>query len=446
MDAEANMDELGFIASSLGLSGAGGKLFEDELNFNLVDVDEDHLNAASSALATYFSSTTKSTDPWFTEQQDGVAKKHREECSKKRRGTNLPLASDNCLTDYPVSHEVVEVELVNDNDNYGAMSNSSDGEMDLPEYDWIKSSPDVNTDSSSSLSPERSGSIDLLDGHVLIKEEIEVEECDLAMDTLANCGHFLADIKDEHSSIQLHNYTSFGGRSVKSNKSSDKNSKSSNSNGSVSPCSSASSSPNARKSGHGSGRGCRGKPITELNLTEEEKRLLSKEGYADFPSGTIPLTKLEEKILRKVRRKIRNKRSAQCSRQRKKEYVEELEKKYEKCTGDNDCLRRELMKLRKENNSLLLKMKNLISGTGNGQTSMKTSFFVLILSFLLILVPFFRPDSFDDKLMSGLTDPEVTSTGRQLLMVPYSSDMDTGYYNSVNDSNETLLNLTASLF
>lgn len=193
----------------------------------------------------------------------------------------------------------------------------------------------------------------------------------------------------------------------------------------------------------------------ERHLTEEEKRLLSKEGYSNFPESGA-LTKQEEKILRKVRRKIRNKKSAQCSRQRKKEYVEELEKKYQKCSTENSSLKKEILKLRQENSSLLMKMKNMIKsvtvikpsstvtttlsgarGASNattttitrsqsnllrplkvfsnsflgsessassehdtddvssnedilesGQTSFKTSFFVLCLSFLLIIFPF----------------------------------------------------------
>lgn len=182
---------------------------------------------------------------------------------------------------------------------------------------------------------------------------------------------------NSHSSMELHNYSS--SRSTRSGSKS-----------TGSPSSSTSSSPNARKSNGTAGRGSgRGKPITELSLTEEEKRLLSKEGYAEFPAGSIPLTKLEEKILRKVRRKIRNKRSAQCSRQRKKEYVEELEKKFEKSISENDVLRKEVLKLKRENNNLLVKMRNLVTGAA-GQTSLKTSFFVLVLSFLLVLVPFFR--------------------------------------------------------
>ncbi|KAI0210686.1 Cyclic AMP-responsive element-binding protein 3-like protein 1, partial [Lamellibrachia satsuma] len=62
-----------------------------------------------------------------------------------------------------------------------------------------------------------------------------------------------------------------------------------------------------------------------LLLTEEEKRTLIAEGYP-IPAK-LPLTKHEEKNLKKVRRKIKNKISAQESRRKKKEYLENLEKK-----------------------------------------------------------------------------------------------------------------------
>lgn len=81
--------------------------------------------------------------------------------------------------------------------------------------------------------------------------------------------------------------------------------------------------------------------ITDYVLAEEEKRLLIKEGYSDFPMTcqARPLSKTEERILRKIRRKIRNKKSAQCSRQRKKEYVEDLERKYAAVVRENGELK-----------------------------------------------------------------------------------------------------------
>ncbi|CAG2101761.1 unnamed protein product [Medioppia subpectinata] len=155
--------------------------------------------------------------------------------------------------------------------------------------------------------------------------------------------------------------------------------------------------------------------ITDLVLTDEEKRLLAKEGYHDFPSGSLPLTKHEEKILRKIRRKIRNKKSAQCSRQRKKEYLEDLERRFDERNHENEQLKKEVIKLKKDNDTLLMKMKKILSMNGQN-ASFKSSFFVIILSFLLILVPYFRPEMEE----FGLNEKDVVGTGRHLLATLYS--------------------------
>lgn len=92
----------------------------------------------------------------------------------------------------------------------------------------------------------------------------------------------------------------------------------------------------------------------ELVLTEDEKKLLAKEGVslptqlpltkvgptmpgegAELGGGPSPsspdppcLPQYEERVLKKIRRKIRNKQSAQESRKKKKEYIDGLESRY----------------------------------------------------------------------------------------------------------------------
>ncbi|XP_056913091.1 cyclic AMP-responsive element-binding protein 3-like protein 3-A isoform X1 [Takifugu flavidus] len=85
----------------------------------------------------------------------------------------------------------------------------------------------------------------------------------------------------------------------------------------------------------------------ELILNEDEKKLLAKEGVK-LP-GKLPLSKLEERVLKKIRRKIRNKRSAQESRKKRREYVDDLEGRMSACSANNLELQRKIQRLEETN-------------------------------------------------------------------------------------------------
>ncbi|XP_073419129.1 cyclic AMP-responsive element-binding protein 3-like protein 3 isoform X2 [Dendrobates tinctorius] len=126
----------------------------------------------------------------------------------------------------------------------------------------------------------------------------------------------------------------------------------------------------------------------ELFLTEDEKKLLSKEGVV-LPTQ-LPLTKYEERVLKKIRRKIRNKQSAQESRKKKKEYMEGLETRMSACTAQNQELHRKVLILEKHNLSLLeqlRKLQALVSLTAGKTAQTGTCVAVLLLSFSLIIFP-----------------------------------------------------------
>ncbi|XP_034825706.1 cyclic AMP response element-binding protein A isoform X1 [Maniola hyperantus] len=94
-----------------------------------------------------------------------------------------------------------------------------------------------------------------------------------------------------------------------------------------------------------------------LILTEEEKRTLLAEGY---PVPTrLPLTKAEEKSLKKIRRKIKNKISAQESRRKKKEYMDQLERKVEILASENSDYRKRVDSLEQTNANLLSQLAAL---------------------------------------------------------------------------------------
>ncbi|XP_056140493.1 cAMP responsive element binding protein 3-like 3 like [Lampris incognitus] len=130
----------------------------------------------------------------------------------------------------------------------------------------------------------------------------------------------------------------------------------------------------------------------EIVLTEEEKRLLAKEGTS-IPTH-MPLTKTEERTLKRVRRKIRNKQSAQESRKKKKVYVDGLENRVAICTAHNLELQKKVHLLQKQNISLIEQLRKLqavikLSTVKSGTAS--TCIMVFLLSFCLIIFPSVNP-------------------------------------------------------
>ncbi|XP_047448438.1 cAMP responsive element binding protein 3-like 3 like [Mugil cephalus] len=130
----------------------------------------------------------------------------------------------------------------------------------------------------------------------------------------------------------------------------------------------------------------------EIVLTEEEKRLLAKEG-ATIPSH-MPLTKAEERTLKRVRRKIRNKQSAQESRKKKKVYVDGLENRVAICTAHNLELQKKVQMLQKQNMSLieqLRKLQTMVKMSTMKASTTSTCVMVFLLSFCLIIFPSVNP-------------------------------------------------------
>ncbi|KAL1258513.1 hypothetical protein QQF64_009090 [Cirrhinus molitorella] len=132
----------------------------------------------------------------------------------------------------------------------------------------------------------------------------------------------------------------------------------------------------------------------ELQLTEEEQKLLDQEGIS-LPNN-LPLTKSEERILKKVRRKIRNKLSAQDSRRRKKEYIDGLESRVAACSAQNKELQRTVDQLERNNMSLvaqLHKLQALIKQTATKAAQTSTCIMIIIFSLALLIFPSYSPFS-----------------------------------------------------
>lgn len=197
----------------------------------------------------------------------------------------------------------------------------------------------------------------------------------------------------------------------------------------MSSCSSTHSSPSA---------GSRSNKKTEevLQLTEEEKRLMHKEGIV-LPT-TMPLTKAEERELKKIRRKIRNKQSAQDSRKRKKEYVDGLESRVKQCTAQNAQLQKKVEILEKQNNTLLLQLKRLqalVANSSGRSAQTSTCVMVLLLSFALLLFPNLRTNSGDnlDLILKSASEKLAPISGRSRSLL-YASEPTRDFHQEYSDA------------
>ncbi|XP_044514761.1 cyclic AMP-responsive element-binding protein 3 [Gracilinanus agilis] len=154
-----------------------------------------------------------------------------------------------------------------------------------------------------------------------------------------------------------------------------------------------------------------------LILTDEEKRLLEKEGLP-LPQ-TLPLTKAEERALKRVRKKIRNKQSAQESRRKRKVYVGGLESRVLACTAQNLELQKKVQFLEKQNLSLLDQLKKfqaLVAEMTTKTTSNSTCIVVLLFSFCLFLFPAMYPSEIRGD------QPAAFMLSRQIRSIPNDDD------------------------
>ncbi|XP_061756247.1 cAMP responsive element binding protein 3-like 3 like [Nerophis ophidion] len=176
----------------------------------------------------------------------------------------------------------------------------------------------------------------------------------------------------------------------------------------------------------------------EIVLSEEEKRLLAKEG-ASIPSH-MPLTKAEERTLKRVRRKIRNKQSAQESRKKKKVYVDGLENRVAVCTAHNTELQKKVHLLQKQNISLIEQLKKLqvvVKMSTMKASATSTCVMVFLLSFCLIIFPSVNPFGSNTEKKELYMPTSVIS--RMLRSVPSESTDAVSYLEAEEDERDPYL-------
>ncbi|KAK5639056.1 hypothetical protein RI129_011548 [Pyrocoelia pectoralis] len=158
-----------------------------------------------------------------------------------------------------------------------------------------------------------------------------------------------------------------------------------------------------------------------LVLSDEEKRLLSKEGIC-LPTH-YPLTKQEERELKRIRRKIRNKISAQDSRKRKKEYVDGLEERIKQGAEEKKILMNRVKHLQQQNSRLIAQMNKLqalVFNTSCSKATPTTCLLIVLVSALLVSLPNLRIPQ-----KSELNDQQQLTARRALLSSSQATTEDT---------------------
>lgn len=180
--------------------------------------------------------------------------------------------------------------------------------------------------------------------------------------------------------------------------------------------------------------------LEKFSLTSEEKQVFIKEGYK-IPTH-MPLTKSEEKLLKLVRRKIRNKKSAHNSRERKKKYVNGLEKRVEYCTKMNETLSKENKLLKNQNVQLVTKLKEMQKCMNElFRKHKRTSTAMLFVSFLVMFFVYPTSDpAIEEKHVTRFQSIPFKGYSRTLLSADSNMSSMTPFYSDTTEF-EKLYNL-----
>ncbi|CAF1233518.1 unnamed protein product [Adineta ricciae] len=177
-----------------------------------------------------------------------------------------------------------------------------------------------------------------------------------------------------------------------------------------------------------------------LKLTNEEVKLIKQEGY-QVPTK-LPLSKVEEKMLKKIRRKIKNKISAQESRRKKKDYVDALEKQIAKYADENNTLKERMAAIEKSQKSLA-KERDLLRSMLNKATPAPSRALMVFAVFFAVLFGIWSPiankSSIDDRALS-LENSLMPSNNHQAAYVSKKSlfeQQDNTHSNYITNSHKS---------